>query len=101
MLANVPDSLNQPFVLEFDSSRYEKALVVDESFKKALDALVSYVENDSVKIWIYNIDGDSTNILLKRDTGLPQRFWLKNEILDSLGLWVEVLRQKENSTCHR
>ncbi len=94
-VANVPDSLNQPFVLEFDSSRYEKALVVDESFKKALDALVSYVENDSVKIWIYNIDGDSTNILLKRDAGLPQRFWLKNKILDSLGLWVEVLDRRK------
>ena len=81
----------QQFFMEFDTAKYEKVVVVDETFKEALDAIVSHIENDSVNIWIHNIAGDSINVTIKRDADLPQRFWLKNEVFDSLGLWVEVM----------
>lgn len=87
----IDDTTSQKPIQEYDSLFIEDGLIVDDSFKKALDALVSYIENDSVKVWVHNIAGDSTNITLKRDGSLPQRFWLKNEVLDSLGIWLEVM----------
>jgi len=56
--------------------------------KKSLDRLINYLENDSVKIWMYNIHKDSVQVIMKNGQTVYNRFWLKNELNDSLGIWI-------------
>ena len=66
-------------------------LMIDDSIKLALDALVGFLETDSIKIWFSNIAGDSVEIVLKDGIQMTRRFWLKNEMLDSIGLWMDAI----------
>ncbi len=82
----IPDSL----VSEKEAAA-EEYMIIDDSIKLALDALVEFLETDSVKLWLSNIAGDSVEIVLKDGIQMTRRFWLKNEMLDSIGLWMDAV----------
>jgi len=63
-------------------------LMIDDSTRLALDALIGFLKTDSIKLWLSNIAGDSVEIVLKDGVWMTRRFWLKNEMLDSIGLWM-------------
>lgn len=79
----IPDSL-----VAREKAARKEYLIIDDSTKHALDALVGFLKTDSVKLWLSNIAGDSVEIVLKDGVQMTRRFWLKNEMLDSIGLWM-------------
>lgn len=85
-----PDTLLKD-LSPFEEQRPGKYVFVDDSVKRALDALLQYAQKDSSQIWLHNVAGDSTEIVVKDKSTLIKRFWLKNEVLDSIGIWVEVM----------
>ncbi|MEA1897009.1 MAG: DUF3078 domain-containing protein [Bacteroidota bacterium] len=82
----IPDSL-----AAVEKLAIEEYMIIDDSIKLALDALVGFLGTDSVKIWFSNIAGDSVEIVLKDGIQMTRRFWLKNEMLDSIGLWMDAV----------
>lgn len=81
-----PDSL----VVGDEPERIEY-LMIGDSVKFALDALIKFLETDSIKLWLSNLTGDSLEVVLKDGIQMTRRFWLKNEMQDSIGLWVDIL----------
>gem|GEM_PF-267973 len=64
---------------------------MEDSVQKAMIDLIRYMESRPDIYWLINAAGDSTRILSAGDRYSIKRFWLKNSVLDSLGLWVETL----------
>ncbi len=62
---------------------------VNDSLRSALSTMFDYVQEDSTSVWLHNIAGDSTQIIIRRDSLEIKRFWLKNTVLDSVGIWVQ------------
>lgn len=63
---------------------------VNDSIFAILNTLVEYADYiDTTQISIINLIGESTNILLKNDTEIFTRVWLKNVQNDSLSILVK------------
>ncbi len=75
---------------EFPVNQY-----VNDSVRYALSTMFDYVKEDSTSVWLYNITGDSTQIVIRRDSLEIKRFWLKNEVLDSMGIWVQAYDERK------
>lgn len=77
-----PDTLS---VAKFPVNQY-----LDDSVRYALSAMFDYVLlEDSTSVWLHNFVGDSIHIVIPRDSLEIRRFWLKNAVLDSVGIWVQ------------
>lgn len=68
---------------------------LSDTLRYALNTILDHAEMDSTSVWLYNITNDSTQLVIRKDAKEMRRFWLKNEVLDSLGIWVQAYDGKK------
>jgi hypothetical protein len=83
------DSLKQKAADTLYIESYPANQFLSDTLRFALNSILDHVQSDSTNVWLYNITNDSTQIVIRKDSKEMKRFWLKNEVLDSLGIWVQ------------
>ncbi len=89
------DSLNQKAANILDVESFPVNQFMSDTMRFALSTILDHVEMDSTSVWLYNITNDSTQLVIRKDSKEMKRFWLKNEVLDSLGIWVQAYDGKK------
>lgn len=89
------DSLEKEAQDTVDTEIFPANQYLSDTLRSALSTILDHAEMDSTSVWLYNITNDSTQIVIRKDSKEMKRFWLKNEVLDSLGIWVQAYDGKK------